>query len=165
MKSSSTHASTGIRIRKAKPREFLAIAVLDRVAWRQNRHGRFIPDGEHAWRVWCEQALTFVACRDSQVIGAIMAFPCITGAYWLHKVMVAERCRGLGIATRLMQALLQAVDRRGADISLTVDPANQPALRLYGKWGFTARKLVRGFYRGNEDRYVLTRQGRKDQNQ
>ena len=145
------------RIRRAKARDFLAIAALDRVAWRRNRRSRFIPDGEHVWRMWCEHALTFVACRGGRVVGAITAFPCTKGKYCLHKVMVAQRCRGLGVGTWLMEALLKAVDRRGVEIFLTVDPSNQAALRLYGHWGFTARKLVRGFYREKEDRYVLTR--------
>jgi [ribosomal protein S18]-alanine N-acetyltransferase len=148
---------TGVRIRRARPRDSLAVAALDRVAWRDNAHSAFVPDGEHVWRIWCEHALTFVACRGTRVVGAILAFPCVRGGYCLHKVMVAGGCRGQGIATRLMRALLHALDRRRVNVFLTVDPANRPALQLYRTWGFTSGRLVRGFYRRQEDRLVLSR--------
>jgi [ribosomal protein S18]-alanine N-acetyltransferase len=159
MDAGNRRSRSAIRIRRAEPADFLGIAALDRVAWRGSRHGRFIPDGEHVWRIWCDHALTFAAWHGSQIVGVIVAFPCADGQYCLHKVMVANRCRGLGIATRLMQSLLRHIDRKGARIFLTVDPLNDPALRLHEKWGFTERTLIRGFYRKNEDRYVLTRPG------
>ena len=47
-------------LRRAEPRDFLEIAALDRVVW-TGEHDRFIPDGEHVWRVWCEYARVVVA--------------------------------------------------------------------------------------------------------
>jgi [ribosomal protein S18]-alanine N-acetyltransferase len=161
MKEKTRRAASRIRIVRAGAQAFLGVAALDRVAWRQTRRGRQIPDGEHAWRHWCSDALTWVACRAGRVVGAITAFPCVDGKYCLHKVMVAEHCRGQGVAARLMAALLKEIDRRGADVFLTVDPSNQPALRLYERWGFTTRRFVRGYYRKREDRYVLTRRTRR----
>jgi len=154
------NVDTDIRIERAGPRDFLAVAALDRVAWRRNRHAEFIPDGEHAWRVWCEHALTFVARRGDTVVGAIMAFPCVDGRWFVHKVMVDQSQRGRGIGSKLFEALLAEIDRRGGEASLTVDPANDSALKLYAKWGFTQRQFVEGFYRDHEDRYVLTRPAR-----
>jgi [ribosomal protein S18]-alanine N-acetyltransferase len=159
LSASAGHAS--LRVRQAKPRDFLAIAALDRLAWRNNRGAAFIPDGEHVWRVWCEQALVFVACRDASVVGAILAFPTTHGAFWLHKVMVAEHQRGHGIGSRLFRVLLRRIDRTHAAVRLTVDPVNTVALALYAKWGFSRRTVVRGYYRPEEDRYVLTRPARR----
>lgn len=147
------------RIDRAVPDDFLAVAALDRNAWRQNANATFIPDGEHVWRIWCEHALTFVA-RDAQgdVVGAVLAFPCVgERLYCLHKIMIRREERGLGIAPQLMAALLTGIDRLGARIFLTVDPANAKALRLYEQWGFTDRQFVPGYYRAAEDRLVLTR--------
>ena len=56
-----------------------------------------------------------------------------------------------------MEAGLHAVDRLGVDVFLTCDPANLAALALYRRWGFSERRFVAGFYRPDEDRYVLTR--------
>ena len=157
MKKKPAKLDPPVLIRRAKPRDFLAIAALDRVAWKRNRHGAFIPDGEHVWRIWCEYALMYVAVRGERLAGAILAFPCHNGRYCLHKVMVAEECRGRGVAGKLMTKILRHMDRIGADMFLTVDPANESALRLYRNRGFTQHRLVRGFYRAREDRYVLTR--------
>jgi [ribosomal protein S18]-alanine N-acetyltransferase len=150
-----------IRIHKAKPQDFFKIAKLDRRAWRENRNSRYIPDGEHAWRLWAEHALVYCAWREGKMVGAILAFPCLAGEFCIHKVFVAPELRDRKIGTRLFEKLLQALDRRGAGSFLTVDPRNEGALALYGKWGFTGRRFVRGFYRKNEDRLVLKRRPSK----
>jgi len=148
--------------RRATADDFLAIAALDRGAWASNRFAEFIPDGEHVWRIWCEFALVFCAVDgddngDNAVVGAILAFPTATGAHCVHKVFVEDACRGQGVGSRLFEVLLAEIDTLGADAFLTVDPVNDAALALYTKWGFTEARLVKGFYRDYEDRYVLMR--------
>lgn len=145
---------------KAKAIDFLQIAKLDREAWKLNRNAEYIPDGEHAWRLWVEHALVFTAKDNGSVIGAILAFPCISGIWCVHKVFVATSHRTQGISTKLFELLLQEMDRINVDCFLTVDPTNESALKLYAKWGFTERKFVQGYYRQNEDRYVLTRRSK-----
>ncbi len=146
-----------VEIERAAPADFAAIAALDRAAWRHDRAGQFIPDGEHVWRIWCEHALAFVARLDAAVVAAAVAFPCADGRWCLHKIMVAEPHRGRGIARRLLGAVVEELDRRGAEAFLTVDPTNERALALYGGFGFTGRRFVAGYYRHCEDRLVLTR--------
>jgi len=146
-----------MEIDRAAPSDFQDIAALDRVAWRDNRHGTYIPDGEHAWRIWCEHALTYVARDAGRVVGAILAFPCLDRRFCVHKAMVAADCRRRGIGSALFEILLVELDRRGAAAFLTVDPANAAGIALYEKWGFTGRTLVHGYYRPQEDRYVMTR--------
>ena len=150
--------------RRAQPRDFLAVADLDRRAWALNRHSEFIPDGEHVWRLWCEHALTFVAlddddggAADGALLGAIVAFPCADGRYCVHKAFVEQDRRGGGVGTALFASLLAELDAQGADAFLTVDPVNEAGIRLYERWGFTERQFVPGYYRPAEDRFVLTR--------
>ncbi len=149
-----------VEIQRAAPGDFAAIAGLDRVAWRRDRADEFIPDGEHVWRIWCEHALAFVARLDAAVVAAAVAFPCADGRWCLHKIMVAQAHRGRGIARRLLGAVVEELDRRGAEAFLTVDPGNERALALYARFGFTERRFVAGYYRACEDRLVLTRPGR-----
>jgi len=149
-----------MNVRRARPSDFLAIAALDRQAWRDNQHAEFIPDGEHAWRLWVEHALVFCAEQDDRIVGAVEAHPCMNGTWCLHKVFVDASCRGGAIGSKLIEALLVAIDDLGVDAFLTVDPANASALKLYERWGFTHRRFVRGYYRDNEDRYILTRPAR-----
>lgn len=150
-----------ITYHRSEIRDFLEVAKLDREAWKLNRNSEYIPDGEHAWRLWVEHALVYVAKSGPNLEGAILAFPCISGIWCVHKVMVWPHRRGKGIGTKLFDILLSETDRINANCFLTVDPANSAALKLYEKWGFSDKHIVPGYYRGNEDRYVLTRQAKK----
>lgn len=145
-------------LRAAMPRDFLGIAALDRVVW-TGEHDRFIPDGEHVWRVWCEYAHVWVAESPltppgewGRVAGAALTFPTAGGELFLHKIFVHPACAGLGIGTALMRAALDAAD---APVLLTVNPTNARALALYTKLGFTPRAHITGYYRPEEDRLLL----------
>lgn len=149
---------SNIKIQPAKALDFIAIAALDRIAWKEGIDSEFIPDGEHAWRVWTEHALTFIA-RDTNadIIGVVLAFPTIRQGYCLHKIMVVKKHRGQGIGAKLLTALLAAIDSENASCFLTVSPANRDALKLYRQRGFTQEKFYIGYYRATEDRFLLTR--------
>jgi ribosomal-protein-alanine N-acetyltransferase len=150
-----------MEIRRATPRDFLAIAALDRDAWRGGKAAEFIPDGEHAWRIWVEHALVYCAGSGVgegwQLAGAVLAFPAIEGSYCLHKAFVDVARRGQGIGGALFEVLLREIDELRVPIFLTVSPDNTAAVALYEKWGFTERTFVSGYYRPNEHRLVLTR--------
>jgi phosphinothricin acetyltransferase len=146
-----------MKVRKAETRDFLAIAALDREAWKQNRNSEFIPDGEHAWRLWVEHALVFCTEINGEIVGTILAFPSVKDTYCVHKVFVSYEHRDQGIGSKLFSVLLQEIDRKKTDAFLTVDPSNNTAIALYNKWGFTDQIYVKGYYRDDEDRLVLTR--------
>jgi len=143
--------------RRAAVADFLPIAALDRTAWSRNRNAEFIPDGEHVWRLWVEHGLVFCAVHEDEIVGAIVAFPCLSGSFCVHKAFVVEPLRGQQVGTHLFEVLLAELDRLGAASFLTVDPINDAGIRLYEKWGYTERRFVKGYYRPHEDRYVLTR--------
>ncbi len=143
---------------RAEGRAFLGIADLDRRAWSDSRHAESIPDGEHVWRVWVAGAYVYVARDGEQIVGAIVAFPTRQETLFVHKVMVEQRYRGRGIGTRLFDLLLEEIDESvHASCLLTVDPANKAAVQRYERIGFTEREYVAGYYRDDEDRYVMTR--------
>ena len=144
-------------IRRAGPADFLAVARLDREAWAESRHATFIPDGEHAWRLWVEHAIVFVVEADAEVVGAALAFPTQAGTYCLHKIFVERSRRGQRLGGDLMAATLQEVESLGVACFLTVDPVNEAAISLYENWGFTDRTFVSGYYRPEEDRLVMTK--------
>lgn len=148
----------GVSVERAQIADFEAIAALDRVAWRGGRFPERIPDGEHVWRIWVEEALVFVARGGGEVVGAIVAFPTCSGRLFVHKVMVQSRRRRRGIGRRLFEALLSEVDEgRLGSCYLTVDPSHCSAIAGYERLGFSERRFVEGYYRADEDRFVLTR--------
>lgn len=143
---------------RARPADFLDIALLDRRAWKQNRHSERIPDGEHAWRIWVQYALTLKAeDAENGILGAALAFPTQQNGYFLHKIIVEPTLRNRGIGTKLLSALLTEIDKLSQPLFLTVDPHNAAAIRLYQKQGFQKQKHVRGFYRAEEDRDLMIR--------
>ena len=138
--------------------DFLEIAALDREIWKGVPYGEVIPDGEHAWRIWCEHALLYTA-RDASglLAGAILAFPGVKGEACVHKVMVAKEHQGRGVGSLLFALLLEEIDRQKVQCFLTVSPGNPAAIALYRKLGFMKEQFVAGFYRESEDRLVMTR--------
>jgi ribosomal protein S18 acetylase RimI-like enzyme len=144
-------------LRQAAAGDFLAIAALDRIAWLHTGE-KYIADGEHVWRVWCEYATVIVAegneplSESGAIAGAVVMFPTTTDALFLHKIMVHPACRGRGLGSDLMRA---ALARASAPVLLTVDPANDAAIKLYRNFGFEVHEHVRGYYRAHEDRLVM----------
>lgn len=153
-----------IKVERAEIEDYLAIAALDRVAWRQHRDGDFIPDGDHVWRQWCEHAYVYVARMDggvensnSAIVGAVLAFRCLSETFCLHKAIVGFEHRGKGIGSLLFKALLAELDRGGHSCFLTVDPVNEAAKKLYLKWGFESSEIQYDYYGPGKNRLVMTR--------
>jgi len=146
-----------MQIQKATQNDFLAIYELDQEAWKQNHKAEAIPDGSHAWRMWVETSLVYVAKSEGQIIGVALAFPSLDGSFCLHKIFVDVTCRGQGVGSALMDHLLQAIDDLGTSAFLSVDPRNSDAIELYAKFGFRDREFIQAFYGEGEDRYILRR--------
>lgn len=148
----------GITVVQATPKDFAGIAELDGRAWAESAHPDRVPDGEHVWRIWVDDAFVYVARDGPRVVGAIVALPSRHGTLFVHKVMVDAAHRRRGIGTRLFELLLEHVDATvHAACYLTVDPSREAEVRRYERLGFTEKRFVAGFYRQDEDRYVMTR--------
>lgn len=73
-------------------------------------------------------------------------------------VLPAWRRRGIG--DRLVTALVAAAARAGHDaLTLEVRASNRAAARLYGRHGFVAAGVRRGYYPDSEDAVILWRDG------
>jgi len=150
-----------VRYRKAKKNDLLQIAAIDRLVWIDNKSSEFIPDGEHVWRHWIDGAIVICAYINTEIIGAAVAFPCIGNIFCVHKLFVQKDYRGKKIGTTLFEHILKKIDIHKMDAYLTVDPENSVALKLYESHGFSEKKFIQGYYRKNEDRFILTRRYKK----
>ena len=146
-----------MQVRKASREDYLALAALDREVWLPYPNGVHLPDGEHTWRHWIEDAIVFALYDAETLAGGALAFPRLDGAFWLHKIFVDPRDRKRGGGRLLMQAVLAEIDRRQADCYLTVNPANEHAVALYRSFGFTADTIIEGYYRKDEARFEMRR--------
>jgi len=147
-----------IHYTRAEIPDFLPIATLDRIAWQTTEHGKFLPDGEHVWRIWVEEAIVFCAKYEGHIIGAAVAFPCRGDQrYFLHKLFVAAEWRGQGIGKHLLGLVVDELECKHIECYLTVNPTNHHAITLYKQFGFEEQRLVSGYYRTYENRLVMTR--------
>ncbi len=99
-----------------------------------------------------------VAEIEGEVVGCLgMTDICHEGN--IDNVVVAERFRGRGIATQLMEALFAAGENRGVvAYTLEVRVSNAAAIHLYEKMGFVSEGVRPGFYeRPVEDALIMWR--------
>ena len=123
----------------------LAIAELDRVAWAASPGASFVPDGEHAWRVWAEYSFVAAAISDGLVLGALGAFDTSTPTlHFLHKLFVRADVRGTGIGRTLMDSYCAYLDGWGMLAELTTAPTNEAMIALSDSFGFTTTREVPG---------------------
>ena len=102
------------------------------------------PTGESSIREWlghilADEAINVVACLpDDGVVGHATLVPDGQGGYELA-IFVLGDYQNAGIGTRLIEGLLGAGQRHGAEhVWLTVERWNNPAIALYRKVGFEA---------------------------
>lgn len=117
---------------------------------------------------WSEQAFArtldfdyvrfLIALADEKIVGCV-------GATFLgdegdiDKVMVAENCRGQGIATALVSKMLKLGEETGITaFTLEVRKGNASAIHLYEKMGFIIEGTRPNFYdKPKEDALIMWR--------
>jgi len=77
----------------------------------------------------------------------------------VQTIGVAARAQGRGLGATLLQALVDEALRRGAGaLLLEVRADNEPAIRLYRRFGFEQLAVRRGYYQpGDVDALVMRR--------
>ncbi|MFB0561676.1 MAG: ribosomal protein S18-alanine N-acetyltransferase [Candidatus Lokiarchaeia archaeon] len=89
------------------------------------------------------------------IVGIIQA-PQSTGR--IYSLDIKPEFRGKGVATRLLQALETEFKVKGVTFSiLEVDAKNTAALKLYQKFGYKPKKLIKNYYGKNRDAIKMTK--------
>lgn len=77
---------------------------------------------------------------------------------FVQTMAVAPPYQGKGVGALLLENLLaEATRRRHTRVLLEVRVDNEPAQRLYARYGFTQESVRRGYYAGGVDALVLVR--------
>lgn len=100
--------------------------------------------------------LYYVAERTGEILG-FAGLTRLGNEGDVDKVMVRETCRGQGIASLIMEELLEEGRKRGIEeFTLEVRAGNIPAIRLYEKFGFVSEGIRPGFYeKPSEDALIM----------
>ena len=97
------------------------------------------------------------ARRDGRMCGYVVCSRYDT-VWHIMNVAVDPDERRTGVATCLLEALLERVGDEGARFTLEVRQSNAAAIELYGRFGFRTAGLRRRYYQDNgEDAYVMWR--------
>jgi [ribosomal protein S18]-alanine N-acetyltransferase len=97
------------------------------------------------------------AVRDGELAGYLVCSRYDT-VWHVMNISVDPDCRRQGIATALIEALLERIDDGAAQITLEVRPTNDVAIRLYERFGFRAAGRRPRYYADNgEDALVMWR--------
>ena len=97
------------------------------------------------------------ATRGGKLVGYIVCSRYDT-VWHLMNVAVDDRLVRQGIATALIERLLELADGPGEQFTLEVRTSNEAAIRLYEKFGFRSAGHRRGYYHDNrEDALIMWR--------
>lgn len=101
----------------------------------------------------------FFALLDDEPVGTCALLQESPGVYELTKMAVTERCRGLGIGRRLLDAAIAEFGRRGGQrLFLESHSGLRPALRLYESAGFDMQPGTKpGSHYRRSDVYMVYR--------
>ncbi len=108
-------------------------------------------------------AIVAVAEPGDGIVGYAVCWTVAGEAHLLNIAVGPDaRCRGVGAA--LLEECIRRSAAAGARrMHLEVRPGNGPALRLYGRHGFTFQGIRKGYYTDTrEDAVLLAREIRKD---
>jgi len=101
--------------------------------------------------------ICLAARRERGIVGYLVCSRYDT-VWHLMNVSVDPAQRRCGVATALMNTLLERVDDPGAQHTLEVRPSNRAAISLYEKFGFRSAGLRRRYYHDNgEDALIMWR--------
>ena len=104
-------------------------------------------------------SLWLVAVDNGKVIGYVGS-QSVMGESDMMNIAVAEGCRGNGVATKLVEALVERLRLNGNyQLTLEVRVSNHPAIKLYEKLGFTQVGRRPNYYHNpKEDALILRKE-------
>ena len=101
--------------------------------------------------------ICLAALLENRVVGYLICSRYDT-VWHLMNVAVDDRLRRQGIAAALITRLFELADGDGEQYTLEVRTSNEPAIKLYERFGFAAAGHRRGYYHDNrEDALIMWR--------
>jgi [ribosomal protein S18]-alanine N-acetyltransferase len=101
--------------------------------------------------------ICLAATREGKLIGYLVCSRYDT-VWHLMNVAVDDRLVRQGVATALIERLLELADGPGEQFTLEVRTSNDAAIELYEKFGFRSAGRRRGYYHDNrEDALIMWR--------
>ena len=103
-----------------------------------------------------EKIIGYIMCRIERGLSGFGRLPTKKGH--IVSVAVLDDSRNAGVGTALISAAMEGMAEYGAsEFFLEVRKSNEAALAVYGKLGFSVKRILRGYYRDGEDAYLMAK--------
>ncbi len=101
----------------------------------------------------------FIVALDNETVTAYAGMHVTYGEYYINNIAVKPEYRKKGIATRLLEILIDIVSEcKGEFITLEVRKSNESAIKLYEKMSFKVEGTRKNYYeKPTEDALIMTR--------
>jgi ribosomal protein S18 acetylase RimI-like enzyme len=152
----NTTVGQDVRVRPARPADFEQLHAVDVLVFGELAYPYFtlrqlfdaFPD---CW---------LVAARQTGLVGYSVGLPSVDRTYaWLFGLAVDPGHRHQGYGRQLTLESLKLLGTMGVEtVHLTVEPANETAIKLYRAFGFVETGQRQDYFGPNEDRIVMSRQ-------
>ena len=104
-----------------------------------------------------ENTTYIIAKEKEEVVGFAGISVCIDEAT-LNNIVVKKSCRSRGIGGELLESLIDICsDLNLKTFTLEVNTTNEPAIRLYTKFGFKNLGIRKKYYNNTQDAYIMTK--------
>lgn len=105
-----------------------------------------------------ENSYYLVAILDGEVVG-FAGYMLILDEADITNVVVRKDMRNRGIATKLLERLLDLIEPMSKIelITLEVNENNEPAIKLYEKFGFNQEGLRKNYYKDHQNALILSK--------
>lgn len=98
-----------------------------------------------------------IAKEQNDVVGFAGISICLDEAT-LNNIVVKKSCRGRGLGGELLESLIDICsDINLKTFTLEVNVTNEPAIRLYKKFGFKNLGIRKKYYNNSQDAYIMTK--------
>lgn len=97
--------------------------------------------------------------RTSKIVGGIVAMPTFNGYWYLNSLFVDPAYRRRGIASMLMQKVMDAA--ANSDVVLDVKADRPYLVEYYKGFGFSLERLSSDHYYDGSDRFIMRRAASK----
>jgi ribosomal-protein-alanine N-acetyltransferase len=108
------------------------------------------------------KVIGYIMCRIERGLSGFGRLPTKKGH--IVSVAVIDASRNAGVGTALITTAMEGMSDYGAnEFFLEVRKSNEAALAVYGKLGFTVKRVLRGYYRDGEDAYLMAKKTNNDE--
>ncbi len=115
---------------------------------------RYCSNSLYYWRPILDYCWAYVASRDNEILGGVIAMPTRQGKVYINSLFVHPRMRGQGIGSQLLKTVLRLST---VGFILDVKSSKEGLIEMYERHGFRTTREEMDYYLDGSDRVIMER--------